>query len=315
MQRDLPDLVDLQVNGFLGVDFSDPVLEPEDARRAARTVLERGAAAFLPTMITSAEDVYARNLPLLADLCEDEEFAGRLPGIHAEGPFLNPAPGLAGAHNPEWVRPPDADVLGRMQEHARGHIRLLTLAADRPGAPEVTAAAREMGIAVSLGHHDADPNDLARCAEAGAAALTHLGNGVPLSLHRHDNPIWAGLAETRLAAMLVTDGHHLPAHVLAPVLRALGPDRVIAVSDAAGVAGLPPGKYNCMGNPAVLTPEGRLHNPETGFLVGSASHIRQCAEHLASLGVLDGVGIEKACLHNPLRLLGMTTDDLEPEPR
>jgi N-acetylglucosamine-6-phosphate deacetylase len=116
----IPGFVDLQVNGFVGVDFSSPDLTEESFVHACRALLGRGTAAFLPTIITSPLDVYAHNLPIIARGITLPEFQGRLPGIHLEGPFISPQPGAVGAHNPAWVRPPDLELLQQLTVGLKG---------------------------------------------------------------------------------------------------------------------------------------------------------------------------------------------------
>ncbi|MHC5055216.1 MAG: N-acetylglucosamine-6-phosphate deacetylase [Planctomycetota bacterium] len=302
--------VDLQVNGFRGVDFSSPDLTPETFAEACRGVLERGTRAFLPTVITSSEETYARNLPLIAEAIDAPDCEERLLGIHLEGPFISPEPGAVGAHSPEWVREPDAAFLDTLIDLARGQVRMLTLAADRAGAPELVEHAVSRGIVVSLGHHLATAADLARSAEAGAMALTHLGNGVPNSLPRHPNPIWAGLAEDRLAMMVIADGHHLPSETLVPMVRAKGVGNTIVTSDASALAGMPPGRYRAMGNDVVIEEDGRLHNPQKGCLVGSSATMPECVEHLVKLGEWSEAEIERTCVANPLALIGVDPSDV-----
>jgi N-acetylglucosamine-6-phosphate deacetylase len=304
--------VDLQVNGFLGVSFTASDLAEEDAARACREFLARGTAAFLPTIVTSPEEVYRRNLPLLAKVLARSEFAGRLLGIHVEGPFLSGKRGAVGAHNPAWVRAPDPGLLERMQEWAQGRVRFLTIAADQPGAEELARRAVKLGIAVSLGHHLAKCEDLARLADAGATALTHLGNGVPNEVHRHVNPIWAGLAEDRLTALLISDGHHLPREVLKVMIRAKGVARIGITSDAAPIAGMPPGKYHTLDQEIVLEPSGLLHNPTKGFLVGSSATMFQCMNVLAGLRLFTVDELWTMGFANPLRLIGVAASAVAP---
>jgi N-acetylglucosamine-6-phosphate deacetylase len=301
----IPGFVDLQVNGHGGTDFSAPDLAEEAFALACREVLARGAAAFLPTMITSPPDVYRRNLAIIGRACGRPEFQGRLPGIHIEGPFISQQPGAVGAHNPAWVLPPDVGLLERFQEWAGGRIRLLTLAADLPGAEDVARAAAAMGITVSLGHQMATDEDLARLVRAGAKALTHLGNGVPAMLARHPNPIWAGLACDDLAAMIITDGHHLPPSVIKAILRAKGAGRVIVVSDQSSATGLAPGRRRAFGTEVMLEESGRLHSPEKGCLAGSSATILECMNHLASLDLASVEELEAAGFYNPLALIGL----------
>jgi N-acetylglucosamine-6-phosphate deacetylase len=295
--------VDLQVNGFAGVDFSSPGLTEAELVRAWRALLAQGTAAFLPTVITSPLDVYARNLPLLAQVLRRDEFRGRVLGLHLEGPFISPEPGVVGAHNPAHVRAPDVDLLARLLDWAEGRVRLLTLAAEVPGAADLARFARTRDVTVSVGHSSFDTADLDRMAAAGATALTHLGNGLPNRLPRHANPIWVGLAHDAFIAMVIADGHHLPAPVLTTMVRAKGPERLVVVSDAAPVAGLPPGRYTVLGNDAILEPSGRFHNPEKQCLVGSSATMAQCMAHLASLNLLSEDALHAVGVRNPLRLL------------
>jgi len=301
----LPGFVDLQVNGFGGVDFSSPDLTQESFLRACRALFASGTAAFLPTVITSPAQTYRRNLPLIAAAMQLPELRGRLPGMHIEGPFISPQPGAVGAHNPDWVLPPSIEFFEKLREWAGGTVRLLTIAADQPGAAELARHAAIRGVRVSLGHHLATDSDLRRLADAGACALTHLGNGLPNTLPRLANPIWAGLAEDSLTAMIIADGHHLPRAALTAIVRTKGAGRLIVVSDAAPLAGLPPGLYHTLGNEAVLEPSGLLHNPAKGCLVGSSATIMQCMNHLASLKLLTPAELIRVGFCNPLRLIGV----------
>lgn len=297
--------VDLQVNGYRGVDFSDPQLTDDEVVTAWRGLVADGTAIMLPTMITSAEQVYANNLPRLARLAGLPEFAVHIAGFHLEGPFLCPREGAAGAHNPAWMQAADQLSLERLQGYAGGRIRLLTLAADLPGAAALIAQARRQGIVVSLGHHLADAAELAQAVAAGATALTHLGNGLPHLVGRHHNPLHAGLAEDGLQAMVIGDGHHLPWSLVRIILRTKGLQRCILVSDASPLAGLPPGDYPCFGAVARIAADGRLFIPATGYLAGSSSTIRQVVNASRTALGLDDAACTALAVTNPLALLGL----------
>ena len=296
--------VDLQVNGLRGVDFSAPDLSEAAILAALRGLIADGTAVLLPTVITAPAAVYERNLPLLAAVVARPEFAPHIPGLHLEGPFLCPRPGAAGAHTIAWMQAAEPAALDRLQALAQGRIRLLTLAAEIPDAPALIAHARRLGITVSLGHSLAGFAETAAAREAGASALTHLGNGIPHQIDRHSNPVYAGMAEDGLTAMVIGDGHHVPWELVRLLLRVKGLERFALVSDASPLAGLPPGTYPCLGATGVISPEGRLYNPATGYLMGSSATIRQVvnASRLA-LG-LDDAAIRTLAIANPLRLIG-----------
>jgi len=296
--------VDLQLNGYGGVDFSGADLTVVRAVEALEGALAAGLSAVAPTMITSPWERYERNLPILAEAMEAPSVAKRMLGIHLEGPFLSPAPGAIGAHCPDWVRPPDSAALGELRRLAEGRVCLVTIAADQPGADPLARAAVDGGVAVSLGHHLAGEADLARLAEAGASALTHLGNGLPNEIDRHRNPIWAGLAEDRLAATFIADGHHLPEPALKAMIRAKGVYRSIIVSDLAPIAGLPPGRYRSLGNDVELEPSGRIVNPEKRCLAGSAVPLFDAMNRLASMGFLSVEELWRLGRDNALELIG-----------
>lgn len=310
MDVPVPGFVDLQVNGFLGVDFSAPDLTAEAFKRACRALFAAGTVAFLPTLISAPIEVYQRNLPLIAGVLMEPEFQGRLLGIHLEGPFISPEPGAVGAHPPECVRQPDPELLLLLLEWAAGQVRLLTMAAELPGADELARLARSYGVTVSIGHSLATVMDMERMVEAGAAALTHLGNGLPNLIHRHENPIWAGLANDALTAMVIGDGHHLPPAVLKSFIRAKGATKIVVVSDASPIAGLPPGRYRIWGNDVVLESSGRLFSPGKQCLVGSSATLLQCINHLASLRLLTEDELVMVGFFNPLRLIGVMPDAL-----
>jgi len=307
----IPGLVDLQVNGFRGVDFSGADLTEEKCITTCRMLLNSGTTSFLPTIISCKEEVYKQNLPLMAKVITMPEFDSSLPGIHVEGPFLSIEPGAYGVHNPDYIRKPDIEFLDKLIEWAHGKIRMLTIAAEIDGADEIIRYAVNHGITVSLGHQMALEEDLDRAVKAGAAALTHLGNGIPGIIPRHLNPIWAGLSNDSLTAMIITDGHHLPFSVLKSMIRAKGISRLIVVSDASPLAGMPSGHYNYLGEEVILEENGRLHNVGRGCLAGSSSTMIDCMNHLASLKILTTDELIRVGYYNPLRLIGIDTESLK----
>jgi N-acetylglucosamine-6-phosphate deacetylase len=239
-----------------------------------------------------------------------DEFRGRLLGLHIEGPFISPTDGARGAHNSQWIIQPDVKFLEQLIGWADDKVKLITISAELDGAEELARYATGRGIAVSLGHQMAGGDDLRRLVRAGAVSLTHLGNGVPRMLNRHENPIWAGLANDDLVAMIIADGHHLPVSLLKTIIRTKGAERCVVVSDAASVAGLEAGRYNVLGQEVMLEETGLLHDPETGYLAGSSAMMLDCMNHLASLDLVSTEELVAMCFYNPLKLIGLKPDSV-----
>lgn len=303
-----PIWIDLQVNGFAGIDFSFPDITVSQVKDITRRLASEGTAGYCPTIVTCNPEITKRSLAIIAEARRADSICHeRILGVHLEGPFISDKPGAVGAHPPEWVRKPDIKLFQEFQEASDGCIRLLTIAAEAEGAVEFCQAVTNTGVTVSLGHQlSHTPAELGRLAEAGAKALTHLGNGIPNLLPRHDNVIWAGLAEDRLTVMFIPDGHHLPLQILKVYTRAVPIERLVAVTDCSFPGGLPPGKYNVFGNDAVLEANGLLHNPVKQCLVGSTATMAQVVDVLQSKEV--GLSYEQClaiCRDNPLRLIGI----------
>jgi len=307
---DLPGFVDLQVNGYKGVDFSSPNMTEADFARACRHILACGTAVFLPAMVTSAPDVYEHNLRIMGAVLQRPQFHKTVPGIHIEGPFVSPKPGACGTHNPKWITPPDLKYLKQLVNWAQQKIKMITVAADVEGAEEIAHWCREHEIVVALGHHMADEDDLERLRRAGASALTHLGNGVPAKLDRHKNPIWAGLCCDGLSATMITDGHHIPHCLIKTFIRTKGIERCIVISDGSALTAMPPGRYHSLGSDVILEESGRIYNPTARCLAGSSATMLQCMNYLASLGLLTPKQLMMVGFRNPLRLLGIEPDKI-----
>ncbi len=297
-------LIDLQVNGHRGVHFSSPDLTLDQIRQATRELAAAGTAAYCPTIVTSPMEVYRRNLPLFAQAMRDPELEPHILGLHIEGPFVSPLEGARGAHPPEHIRKPDLKLFDQFMAWAEGHIAILTLAPEVEGAPGLIKHAAGAGAVVSMGHHLADEASLKAAVKAGARACTHLGNGLPNSIHRHQNPLWWLLSCDDVWGMCITDGHHLPEPFIRVALRAKTLRRFAVVSDATDLAGQPPGNYNFQGHQVVLEPNGRIGFAGTPYLAGSSATMLQCMNHLASLNVLSESELWQVGFANPLQLLG-----------
>ncbi|HEY3236726.1 MAG TPA: hypothetical protein VGJ84_18555 [Polyangiaceae bacterium] len=305
-------LVDLQVNGLVGVDFASPSLTLEDVRRASAALYARGTIAFCATLVSSSLEVYRRNLPLLSEACE-LDLPARVLGLHLEGPFISQAEGARGAHSIEHLQKPDIALFDAWCELARGKVALVTLAPELPGACELIEHAKRAGAVVGIGHSMAGRSAISEAVAAGARFATHLGNGIPSRISRHDNPLWPLLAEDRLSGLFITDGHHLPADFIQVALRAKGAARFIVTSDATSPSGLQPGRYDALGQVVVLEANGRLHPEGSDYLAGSSASLLDCVNYLASLDLIAPEDIARVGRDNALELLGMDARAAESE--
>ncbi|MAY99346.1 MAG: hypothetical protein CMH32_02335 [Micavibrio sp.] len=305
-----PGFVDIQVNGYLGVDFSSIDLNEKLMHEACYELLSQGTAAFLPTLISSPADVYRRNLPMIAKMMETDKFSNRILGVHLEGPFLSPE--MAGAHRTDSLVLPDLSFLQELDDLAAGQVKLLTLAAELSGSAALIKWAVSLGKVVAIGHSNANRSDLEQAREAGASFLTHFGNAVPNMLHRHDNPLIAGFSVEGYKVSIIPDGHHLNETFMRAVVRVFGVENIIAVSDACPLAGFPPGRYTAMNQDVIIEDTGRIINPEENHLVGSSSRLIECANKLLELKILSPQQVVQVSLTNPLALIGVSQDQLRP---
>ena len=292
-----PGLIDLQINGAFGVNFS--MASPAEVTRAAGRLAAVGVTGFLPTLISLPRARTVAALGRLAEAARSRSGA-RLLGVHLEGPFLNPR--RRGAHRAVNIRPPSVAEFRVLWRASRGLLRLMTLAPELPGAMAVIREARRCGVAVSAGHTEAGAAALGRAARAGAGLVTHLFNAMPPFHHREDGPAAAALLEDRLSCSLVYDRNHVSPEAAALALRAKGRAGLILVSDGVFALGLPPGGYRADGTEYELA--GGAFRVRRGPLGGSVSPLSACVRMFAS-----DVGVALADAwrlgsENPARLLG-----------
>jgi len=270
--------IDLQVNGYAGVDFNARGLSVEAVKAVTERLAADGTCGYLPTLVTGDPDMLVETVRTVVAARRKYAVCERnILGFFLEGPFISDRPGAVGTHPTEWVHAPDMALFGRFQDAAEGLVRMVNVAAEVPGMPDFVRRLAADGVTVSLGHQLArSPADIEACIAAGARAFTHLGNGIPNEIDRHDNIVYTALVEDRASVMFIPDGHHLPDTMLRLYGRAVPVERLIAVSDAQYPAGLPPGEYEVCGAHARLEPNGLLWNPARNCLVGATTPLAKC---------------------------------------
>ncbi len=281
-----PGWVDIQVNGFAGVDYNAPATPHEEIARSIQVLYSAGVTRFYPTVITGAPDDMLGALRNLTRAKESLPEGVAMDGFHVEGPHISPDDGPRGAHPKRWVRPPDIDEFSRWQDATGGRVRLVTLAPEWPGAPQYIEAVTARNVVVSIGHTSAEARHIADAVSAGATMSTHLGNGAHGVMRRHPNYIWEQLAEDRLRASFIVDGIHLPVSFLKVALRAKGVERAVLVTDASSPAGSKPGRYRLGEQDVELTPDNRVVLAGQDRLAGSALRMDRGVENLMRLGEL-----------------------------
>jgi len=275
----VPGLVDLQVNGYYGVDLAD--CDPDGWALVARRLPETGTTAFLPTFITAPVPTLATALRSAAKAAEAVTAGAHVLGVHLEGPFLSPA--RAGAHRRDWIVPPSPGAVAELLEAGPGLLRMVTLAPEADGALAAIGTLTAAGVLVSVGHSDATAAEVAAGAAAGARMVTHLFNAQRGLHHREPGVVGQALTDQRLTSGLIADLNHVSAAACA-IAFAAAPGRICLVTDAAACAGMPPGHYLLGGQPMELPPDGDAPVRPDGTLAGSALRMDRAVANAVAVG-------------------------------
>jgi N-acetylglucosamine-6-phosphate deacetylase len=296
---------DLQVNGYGGVDFNQDDLRAEDLHVAYERLEADGVEGILATIITESLDKMQARLRRLVELREQDLLAQRvIAGLHIEGPFINEADGYRGAHPLDAVRPANLDDMLRLLDAAGGLARIVTLAPERDAGLQVTRRLTKEGVVVSAGHCNPTVDELKAAIDAGLSMFTHLGNGCPMQMHRHDNVVQRALSfAERLWITFIADGAHIPLFALKNYLDVVGLDRAIVVTDAIAPAGLGPGDYTVSRWQVKIGDDLVARAPDGSHLIGAAMSMPRVAGNLQLLGLADG-DIKRLVYDNPKHIGG-----------
>jgi N-acetylglucosamine-6-phosphate deacetylase len=279
----LPGLVDLQVNGYFGVD-----LQAAGADGWAQVVTrlpETGTTAFLPTFITAPIDELSAALRGAVGLAPALALTGgaRVLGVHVEGPFI--APSRRGAHNEAWITTASPAAVTDLLAAGRGLLTMITLAPERDGGMAAVDQFTRAGVLVSVGHSNATARQVASAVDRGARMVTHLFDGQRPLHHREPGVVGQALADRRLTSGLIADLWHVCAEVCG-IAFAAAPGRICIVTDAAACAGMPPGRYLLGGEPIELPPgDGVPPVRADGTLAGSGLRMDMGVANMITAGV------------------------------
>jgi len=299
-------MIDLQVNGYAGVDFNSDDLTLEQVEHACEILRQDGVKGILATIITADHDAMCQRLANIVKIREQSALATQMIiGLHIEGPFLSPVPGYIGAHPAEHACPANLDLTKKFLEAGNGLTRLFTLAPEQDINGEITSWLNDQKILVAAGHCNPSLDQLKASIDAGLKLFTHLGNGCPMQMHRHDNIIQRALSfSDKLIICFIADGAHVPLFVLKNYLRCVGIEHSIVVSDTISAAGLGPGTYHLADQTVVIEDDLVPWAEDRSHFVGSACPLKNMVVNLKSIGL---TALEIDCLvrHNPRKILGL----------
>jgi N-acetylglucosamine-6-phosphate deacetylase len=297
-------LFDVQVNGFAGIDFNAETIGPDEMDYALEAMLATGVTRCLPTLITaSGEELANRFAALDRAVARSELGPIMVPGYHLEGPFLNPGDGYAGCHPASAMTEPSIALIEHLSRDLFRPILLVTVAPELPGCHRFIEAITSAGRVAAIGHSAADAAIVADAAQAGALISTHLGNGLPQTLPKLANPIFAQLAEDRLWASFIADGIHLPAEALKTMIRAKGVERSILVTDAVSAAATRPGLYPFAGMSVEHAADGSVRMPGSRYLAGSALTLDKAVRNVVEWQLATADQALAMASRNPHRLM------------
>jgi N-acetylglucosamine-6-phosphate deacetylase len=298
--------IDLQVNGYRGLDYSSDNLKEEDVVNIVSYLAEAGTVKHLPTIITGETNKTIRNIKtIISARKKDTVIEAAIPGIHLEGPYISSVDGARGAHDKKYVRLPDINELREWHEESEGLIKIITLAPELKGSSEFIKEAVKLGIKTSIGHSDSKTEDIKNAVDAGMSLSTHLGNGIYQMIDRRNNVIWEQLANNNLTAGIISDGFHLVPEQIEAFYRAKSLNNIFLVSDVGPLGGKKTGIYKWGNIDVQVYDDGHLGLPNTPYLAG-AGHLQDtCIANFINVTGLSLKDALKTVIDIPNRILGI----------
>ncbi len=301
--RIAPGFIDIQVNGFAGIDFNHSDFSGDDLVDVCRQMLTTGVTRFCPTLITAEHELLARNIAEILKASKKHRLVRDMVlGIHLEGPYINAEDGPRGAHPVAHVADPDWDEFDRLRTLGQGLLRMVTVAPELPGCLGFIKKATQTGIVVGIGHCNPAPHVVDQAVRDGARISTHLGNGTHKLLDRHQNYLQKQLAHDGLMASIICDGPHLPDYLVKNMVRAKGRSKIILITDATAASGAPPGRYTLGGLDVEADAHNALRLAETPYLAGSTLTMERAVGNCAKFARIALASAIKMATENPAKL-------------
>ena len=300
----VPGFVDVHIHGGAGIDVM--LAARSDLPRLGEFLAKHGVTGYFPTTVGAPLDATCSALERLADAIEaatgaDADSAQARPlGIHLEGPFLSHK--RRGVHPPENLVAPTLAIFDRLWQAARGHVRMLTIAPELPGAMEVIAEAAKRNVCVSIGHSDAELEIAQQAVKAGAGHATHTFNAMRPLDHRDPGIIAEVLTNDDLSADVIADGIHVAPEMVRLFLRAKGIERAVLITDATAATGMPDGKY-WLGPIEVEVKDGKC--TKDGHLAGSVLTMDRAVRNITQFANWSLKDAVRVATLNPARAAGL----------
>ena len=302
-----PGYIDLHIHGAAAHD----VMSGTSLGLAAmeQFLASHGVTSYLPTTVSAPMETTLRTLENLAGAIEEAPSPGRARplGIHLEGPFLSHA--RRGVHPPQDLVPPSLEVFERLWQAARGHIRLMTIAPELPGAIELIAAATKRGVTCAVGHSDASAEATCAAIAAGARHATHTFNAMRPLDHREPGILGIVLSDERLSADIIADGVHVAPSVVELFLSAKGAQRAVLITDATSATGMGDGRFRLGTFEVEVT---GMRCMREGKLAGSVLTLDRAVCNVMSFAGLELEGAVRLATVNAARAAGVAAGELKP---
>jgi N-acetylglucosamine-6-phosphate deacetylase len=300
-----PGFFDIHIHGGAGLDLMRAA--PSDLPRLGKFLTTHGVTGYFPTTVAAPLDATYAALERLADAIEapgpsnGDRVEARPLGIHLEGPFLSHK--RRGVHPPEYLVTPTIEVFEKMWQAARGHVRMMTIAPEVPGAIEVIAEAARRKVCVSIGHSDAELSIAKEGVRAGAHHATHTFNAMRPLDHRAPGIIGEVLSDDGVTADVVADGIHVSPEVVKVFLEAKGRERAVLITDAISATGMPDGHYQ-LGPIEVEVKDGKCTS--NGSLAGSVLTLDRAVRNVTKFSNWSLNDAVRAATLNPARAVGLS---------
>jgi N-acetylglucosamine-6-phosphate deacetylase len=295
-----PGFIDIHVHGGHGITFGHPDTLEKDLAEYSKWVVQNGVTGFLPSITAPSAEELAGLIRAYVPLLEQRQPGAQPLGIHLEGPFMNLE--RKGAQNPAWIRDPDVDEAKLYLEAGKGWIRQMTMAPELPHAEEVAALFRRAGAVLAIGHSAADFDTAVRALRGDWNHITHTYNAQTGLHHRDPGIVGAVLTSKEITAELIADTIHVHPGAMKVLIRCVGTDRVVLVTDAMAGAGLPDGDYELLG--FQITVRGGKATQEDGTIAGSAAVLNECVRNIHQKVEIPLEDAVKMATLNPARVLG-----------